>query len=92
MVSPDLIIYLYLGLSFTKPMFFVMIVLSKRFITGCLLAMSLQATAQTTSVYDQHEAFAPFFYPAYGDEIRTADGTPGPNACQLYQMAVFTGS
>jgi hypothetical protein len=34
--------------------------------------------AQTVSKYDQHEAFAPLFYPAYGDEIRAANGTPGP--------------
>src|SRR6476620_11837243 len=34
--------------------------------------------AQTVSKYDQHEAFAPLFYPAFGDETRAADGTPGP--------------
>lgn len=33
--------------------------------------------AQTNSVYDPYEAFAPFFYPSYGDEVRAADGTPG---------------
>ncbi|MEP7374559.1 MAG: M1 family metallopeptidase [Chitinophagaceae bacterium] len=27
--------------------------------------------------YDPHEAFAPFFYPNYGDKVRAADGTPG---------------
>lgn len=31
-----------------------------------------------TTKFDQHEAFAPFFYPAFGDEVRAADGTPGP--------------
>ncbi len=42
---------------------------------------SLCSSAQT-SHYDQHEAFAPMFYPAYGDEIRAADGTPGPKYWQ----------
>ena len=32
--------------------------------------------------YDQHEAFAPMFYPAYGDKVRAADGTPGPDYWQ----------
>lgn len=35
------------------------------------------STAPTVSKYDQHEAFAPLFYPAYGDDIRTASGVPG---------------
>jgi hypothetical protein len=34
------------------------------------------------SNYDQHEAFAPMFYPAYGDEVRTASGTAGPKYWQ----------
>jgi hypothetical protein len=34
--------------------------------------------SQSVGNYDQHEAFAPLFYPAYGDEVRTAAGTPGP--------------
>ncbi len=42
----------------------------------------LSAVAQTTPAYDQHEAFAPLFYPAYGDEVRAADGTPGPKYWQ----------
>lgn len=43
----------------------------------------LGGTAQTQpSNYDQHEAFYPLFYPAYGDEIRAADGTPGPKYWQ----------
>src|SRR5580692_653687 len=29
------------------------------------------------SNYDQHEAFAPIFYPSYGDDIRSASGSPG---------------
>jgi hypothetical protein len=32
--------------------------------------------------YDQHDAFAPLFYPAFGDEVRTAAGTPGPRYWQ----------
>ncbi|WP_276480982.1 M1 family metallopeptidase [Paraflavitalea pollutisoli] len=59
-----------------------MMLSTKRILTGCLLVAGLQAAAQTTSVYDQHEAFAPFFYPAYGDEVRAADGTPGPKYWQ----------
>ena len=39
------------------------------------------ATAQKPA-YDRHEAFAPLFYPAYGDEVRAADGTPGPKYWQ----------
>jgi hypothetical protein len=37
---------------------------------------------QETTGYDQHEAFNPVFYSAYGDEIRAADGTPGPKYWQ----------
>ncbi len=46
--------------------------------TWGLLSMNPGAWAQTTSKYDQHEAFAPLFYPAFGDEVRTASGIPGP--------------
>src|SRR5215469_13728059 len=35
-----------------------------------------------TGTYDPHEAFAPIFYPAYGDDIRTASGAPGPKYWQ----------
>lgn len=54
----------------------------KRLLSGCLMVLVLQAAAQTNPVYDQHEAFAPFFYPSNGDEIRAADGTPGPKYWQ----------
>ena len=47
-----------------------------------LLFISASNFAQTNSNYDQHEAFYPLFYPAYGDEIRSADGTPGPKYWQ----------
>ena len=38
--------------------------------------------SQSAGNFDQHEAFAPLFYPAYGDEVRTAAGTPGPKYWQ----------
>src|SRR3982751_3973334 len=52
----------------------------KVFFIYCFLFAAINLFAQTVSKskYDQHEAFAPLFYPAYGDEIRAADGTPGP--------------
>jgi hypothetical protein len=34
------------------------------------------------SNYDQHDAFAPMFYPAYGDDVRTASGNAGPKYWQ----------
>ena len=40
------------------------------------------AFSQSAGNYDQHEAFAPLFYPAFGDEVRTAAGTPGPQYWQ----------
>ena len=43
---------------------------------------SISLFSQKASVYDPHEAFAPDFYPYYGDEIRTADGRPGPGYWQ----------
>ncbi|HTR31162.1 MAG TPA: M1 family metallopeptidase, partial [Puia sp.] len=49
------------------------------------LILQIAGRAQSptpASVYDQHEAFAPFFYPAYGDDVRTAAGTPGPRYWQ----------
>src|SRR5579872_3845360 len=45
-----------------------------------LLAQS--AVPPTASNYDAHEAFAPLFYPAYGNDIRTAAGAPGPKYWQ----------
>lgn len=36
------------------------------------------AQANTESNYDQHKAFAPFFYPSNGNEYRSASGQPGP--------------
>ncbi|MEO6916052.1 MAG: M1 family metallopeptidase [Chitinophagaceae bacterium] len=40
------------------------------------------AGSALASKYDQHEAFAPLFYPSYGDDIRAANGTPGPKYWQ----------
>ncbi len=53
--------------------------------TKYLLFIALMSCANSfaqTSNYDQHEAFAPLFYPAYGDKVRAADGTPGPDYWQ----------
>ena len=47
------------------------------FFSMCSIAFS-----QSDGSYDQHEAFAPLFYPAFGDEVRTAAGTPGPHYWQ----------
>lgn len=47
-----------------------------------LLLFVYPAVAQKGSGYDAEEAFASKFYPAYGDEIRTADGRPGPKYWQ----------
>lgn len=50
---------------------------------GCCALGFLTGMAQTSSSnYDHHEAFYPLFYPAYGDEVRAADGTPGPKYWQ----------
>ena len=44
---------------------------------GQAQAQTTPATAASTSNYDPHDAFGPLFYPAYGDDQRAADGTPG---------------
>ena len=51
----------------------------------CLCGISLffqSASGQKVSKFNAHEAFAPQFYPEYGDDIRTADGRPGPKYWQ----------
>ncbi|RYF86790.1 MAG: M1 family peptidase, partial [Chitinophagaceae bacterium] len=49
-----------------------------RAISAFLLVLTFQFSyAQKTSKYNAHEAFAPEFYPNYGDDTRTADGRPG---------------
>src|SRR5450432_4773991 len=45
-------------------------------------SVSFTLFSQSGGVYDQHEAFATVFYPAFGDEVRTAAGTPGPKYWQ----------
>ncbi|MBL7698176.1 MAG: M1 family metallopeptidase [Chitinophagaceae bacterium] len=43
-----------------------------------MVVLSFQVSnAQKVSKFDAHEAFAPEFYPNYGDNFRTADGRPG---------------
>jgi Peptidase family M1 domain len=46
------------------------------------LIISNKIFSQSAGNYDQHEAFAPVFYPAFGDKVRTAAGTPGPEYWQ----------
>lgn len=54
---------------------------SKTKLLFVVLLVAVKGFAQKTN-YDQHEAFAPFFYPYYGDKVRAADGTPGPDYWQ----------
>jgi hypothetical protein len=51
-------------------------------VTATFLMIFFSASAQKASNYDPHKAFAADFYPAYGDEYRTADGRPGPKYWQ----------
>lgn len=54
-----------------------------RMLFAAFMIMSLQiSVAQKVSRYDPHEAFAPEFYPENGNDIRTADGRPGPKYWQ----------
>jgi hypothetical protein len=46
------------------------------------LLSGIRTFSQTNSKYDPNQAFAPMFYPSYGDEIRAASGTPGPEYWQ----------
>ena len=48
----------------------------------CLIMVNMNLFSQDTVNYDQHEAFAPLFYPFPGDKVRTAAGTPGPEYWQ----------
>ena len=53
------------------------------FIFCCALIITNVASAQNTkSNYDQHDAFAPLFYPTNGNEYRSASGAPGPKYWQ----------
>ncbi len=69
--------------------------MKKIYLVACLLltaAIPLSVLAQKDSTgFDPHEAFAPDFYPYLGDNIRAADGTPGPEYWQNradYDIAV----
>jgi hypothetical protein len=46
------------------------------------LIISNKIYSQAIGNYDQHEVFAPIFYPAFGDKVRTAAGIPGPEYWQ----------
>ncbi len=51
--------------------------------TGFSAAFSqTQTPATPVSKYDQHVAFAPLFFPSYGDDLRAANGAPGPKYWQ----------
>ena len=53
------------------------------FVLICSLeTVSLDTIAQSESKYDQYQAFAPLFYPSYGNDIRSASGAPGPKYWQ----------
>lgn len=54
----------------------------KVLVLASMLSLSLGAFAQKDSVYDQHEAFNPLFYPSNGNEFRSASGIPGPKYWQ----------
>jgi hypothetical protein len=61
-------------------------------IASLLLCTGMQqGMGQTVSKYDAHEAFSPLFYPAPGNEYRSAGGQPGPKYWQNaadYKLAV----
>src|SRR6202035_1249506 len=59
-----------------------MLVKKNLLLISCCFSSSLSVFSQVTGNYDQHETFAPVFYPAFGDEVRTAAGTPGPKYWQ----------
>lgn len=57
-------------------------------ITGCAV---FSQSEDSGSHYDQHKAFAPFFYPSNGNQYRSASGQPGPAYWQNradYKIAV----
>jgi hypothetical protein len=59
---------------------------------ACLSLIHFFSFGQNPSKYDQHVAFGPMFYPAYGDEVRTASGSPGPRYWQNradYKIAAY---
>lgn len=55
--------------------------LARTAVICALVICSSSLVAQTVN-FSPEEAFAPQFYPSYGDEYRTADGRPGPKYWQ----------
>src|SRR3954468_24670908 len=49
---------------------------------SCMLFLFNSTLIAQSSIYDQRQAFSPEFYPNYGNDIRTAAGTPGPKYWQ----------
>jgi hypothetical protein len=54
----------------------------RHFFFPALFFFFTSSYSQQHSIYNNHEAFAPLFYPVNGNEVRTADGTPGPKYWQ----------
>ncbi|MDP4284958.1 MAG: M1 family metallopeptidase [Bacteroidota bacterium] len=55
--------------------------MKRLFIVTFLMMMAVSTAfsqSDSDSHYDQHKAFAPFFYPSNGNEYRSASGRPGP--------------
>lgn len=44
----------------------------------CALFLFYYSSSAQVSIFDQRQAFNPEFYPNYGDNVRSASGTPGP--------------
>ncbi|MGX5820926.1 M1 family metallopeptidase [Chitinophaga lutea] len=47
------------------------------FLLGCACVPAVLSAQERVSRFNQYEAFAPGFYTAQGDEVRTASGRPG---------------
>src|SRR3984957_12075311 len=57
----------------------------QRFVMAALMLAAMPVSglfAQTTSNYDQHELFSPYFFRTDGNEYRSASGQPGPKYWQ----------
>lgn len=62
------------------------------FMVSSLLMVVAISHAQKASKFNAQEAFASLFYPSYGDEVRTADGRPGPKYWQNRADYTITAS
>jgi len=49
---------------------------------NCIYTGYAQDTEKAPGKYDQHKVFTPLFYPADGNELRSASGAPGPKYWQ----------